>query len=230
MVTKSKTPTSPIKPEADYKRVLYRLIESIVKDYGEVSIVELNKAIDILPALFEQIKGYNEAKFKKLLADAIGKKQAIALYGLVNPAQIDILAGLFLSINTGLITSVSVDASQRIMREIAKDPKGLDPIIDRIQRAGDLTRSKARTIARTEVGKLNADMTKSKNLMMGIDSYEWRTAGDERVRDDHDICDGVIYKYGQQTDSNTGAEPAQDVNCRCVAISIITDDVLGQIL
>jgi SPP1 gp7 family putative phage head morphogenesis protein len=66
--------------------------------------------------------------------------------------------------------------------------------------------------------------------MMGIDSYEWRTAGDERVRDDHDICDGVIYKYGQQTDSNTGAEPAQDVNCRCVAISIITDDVLGQIL
>ena len=230
MAAKAPTPPAPIKPEFEYRRIIYKLIDSIVKARGELSDVEVNKAIERLPFLFSQVKDYNEKKFKKLLADVIGKKKAITLYGLVNQPAIDILVNVFLSVNIGLIKSVGNDASARIMREIAKDPRDLPPIIDRIQDAGNLTRSRARTIARTEVAKLNADMSKVKAVGMGITEYEWRTAGDERVRDRHADCDGKIYKYGQQTDTESGEEPAQEVNCRCVAINIISDDVLGQIL
>lgn len=230
MAEKAPTPPAPIKPEFEYRKIIYKLIDSIVKTRGEISETEVTKAIDRLPFLFSQVKDYNERKFKKLLVEAVGKKKANGLYGLVNQSAIDILRDVFLSVNVGLIKSVSNDASARIMREIAKDPKDLAPIIDRIQAAGNLTRSRARTIARTEVAKLNADMSRVKSIALGVTEYEWRTAGDERVRDRHADCDGKIYKYGQQTDTDSGEEPAQEVNCRCVAINIISDDVLGQIL
>ena len=230
MATKIQTPRPPIKPEREYKTILYRLITAIQKNKGEINEADVERAINQLPALFSKVKNYSDKKYKKLLEEAIGKKKAIELFRLYNPAWVDVLANVFLSINVGLIKSVSVEASQRIMREIAKDPANLPPIIDRIQTAGNLTRSRARTIARTEMAKLNADMTKTKSIALGISEYEWRTAGDERVRADHEACDGKTYRYGQMTDADSGAEPSQDVNCRCTAIAIITDDVLGQIL
>ena len=230
MATKMQTPRPPIKPEREYKAILYRLISDIQKTKGEINQSDVERAINKLPALFSQVKNYSDRKYKKLLEEAIGKKKAIELFRLYNPTWVDTLVNVFLSINVGLIKSVSIDASQRIMREIAKDPSDLPPIIDRIQTAGNLTRSRARTIARTEMAKLNADMTKTKSIALGISEYEWRTAGDERVRPDHEACDGQVYRYGQMTDADSGAEPSQDVNCRCTAIAIITDDVLGKIL
>ena len=230
MAIKMQTPSPPIKPENEYRRILYGLIEDVRKSQGDLSLVDVNKIIDKLPKLFAGVKDYNERKFKTLLKDAIGKKKAIELYGLVNPKFVDTLLSVFLSINTGLIKSVSETTSARIMREVAKNPDGLPPLVERIASAANLSKGRARTIARTEMAKLNADMTKIKSIALGVQEYEWRTAGDERVRNDHNDCDGKTYKYGQETDADSGAEPGQDVNCRCTAIAIISDEVLGQII
>ncbi|GHA66211.1 hypothetical protein GCM10009007_03340 [Formosimonas limnophila] len=230
MVAKVQTPPAPIKPESSHRKLLNDLIKRIIGRLGELDASMIDEAAKKLPFLFDEIRDYNARKFKKLLSDALGKRKASGLISLIEPKAIEFLREAYVTANTTLIRSVSNDVATRITREIAKDPRDLPPLIDRIEKAGNVTRSRARTIARTETAKLNADMSKVKSVALGITSYEWRTAGDERVRDDHDICDGKTYKYGEQTDSDSGNEPGQDVNCRCVAINVITDDVLEQIL
>lgn len=104
--------------------------------------------------------------------------------------------------------------------------------------------SRAKTIARDQLGKLNALVNEKRSLDVGMDKYVWETAMDERVRGNpagkypnarprHDTCQGKIGIYGKPGvwyDEATGkevprlmSEPSEPVGfavqCRCVGSS-----------
>jgi len=117
---------------------------------------------------------------------------------------------------------------------------------DLLKMSKNMTTSRAKLIARDQVGKLNGRLTKTRQQSLGIDTYRWLTARDERVRANHKTMDtgttGKIYRWddsgkfstdgGKTWQSKTGnmtsSIPGQDIQCRCVAIPR-TEDILQEV-
>ena len=101
----------------------------------------------------------------------------------------------------------------------------------------------ARLIAVDQIGKLNGFLAKGRQQDVGLDTYIWKTAGDERVRDSHAEMDGMLCKWDddavcsddngetwEERDEDTQGEiPGSDINCRCVALPDL-DNMLKNVL
>lgn len=113
-----------------------------------------------------------------------------------------------------------------------------------ILKANKMTYNRARLIARDQIGKLTAQLTEKRSTAIGLDTYVWRTAMDERVRGNpagryptahpsHWGAEGKIGVYGKPgiwIDPSTGKEvprgandpleaPGIPVQCRCTSQS-----------
>ena len=105
-----------------------------------------------------------------------------------------------------------------------------------------LAGSRARLIARDQVGKLNARLTKQRMEDIDVNLYEWRTAGDERVRSTHSplnrkICsweDNTVYadsveeavngEWKQRSDIGAfEGIPGEDIQCRCTGTPVFAE-------
>lgn len=91
---------------------------------------------------------------------------------------------------------------------------------------------RARTIARTETAKLYGELTRQRDLELGLDKYIFSTSDDIRVRHSHKLMEGktcdwndptVMFEGGEWVSRGNGvmAHPGQEVNCRCVALAVI---------
>lgn len=89
----------------------------------------------------------------------------------------------------------------------------------------DISARHADLIARDQVLKLNGQLTQDRQVNAGIESYEWSTSGDERVRPGHKELDGTVQMWSAPPlvdDEGTRAHPGEDIQCRCVAIPILS--------
>lgn len=104
----------------------------------------------------------------------------------------------------------------------------------------NLTKSRARLLARDQIGKFNGVLTKKRQLQAGVNMYMWLTAADERVRPTHKriggkICqweDDTVYKdFLDETElwKSRGAAgmyvgiPGSDVQCRCTSMPVMRE-------
>jgi SPP1 gp7 family putative phage head morphogenesis protein len=100
-----------------------------------------------------------------------------------------------------------------------------------------IAKKRAIIIARDQINKLHGNLTRVRNLELGIVEYKWSTSKDERVRHSHEVLDNKICSW---TDVNiyknnisdkkqlqrlsinaTLSNPSQDILCRCTSIPII---------
>jgi SPP1 gp7 family putative phage head morphogenesis protein len=81
--------------------------------------------------------------------------------------------------------------------------------------------SRAKLIARDQVGKLFGAIQEARQVGLGIDRYTWRTSNDNRVRDTHEKREGESYSWndppGDLSDPGDGGHPGFPINCRCWA-------------
>ena len=100
-----------------------------------------------------------------------------------------------------------------------------------------IAKKRAIIIARDQINKLHGNLTRVRNLELGITEYKWSTSKDERVRHSHEVLDNKIcswldfniYKNNindkkqlQRLSINaTLSNPSQDILCRCTSIPII---------
>lgn len=89
--------------------------------------------------------------------------------------------------------------------ELAKD----------IKKLGHSTDARARLIARDQMGKINSNITKTRHLSMGFESYTWQTAKDDRVRLDHQHKQGKTFRWDSPP---SGGHPGEPIGCRCTAV------------
>lgn len=110
-------------------------------------------------------------------------------------------------------------------------------ITKNIQAEYDVTRSKARSLARDQIGTLNAQITKLQQQDAGCNRYRWSDSNDSRVRDCHRSLNGQIFSWDEPPEmwyitkkgiKRTGrrCHPGEDYACRCVAIPVFDIDTI----
>lgn len=145
----------------------------------------------------------------------------------------------FRTANVNLIESIQVDLLDQVSKLVDEswtDNARVEDLRDKILERFDVTESRADLIARDQVLKLNADLTRTRQQRAGVTEYIWTTSGDERVRGnpngpyansdrDHFRLDGTRQNWAAPPVINekTGetAHPGQDYQCRCVAMPIV---------
>lgn len=126
--------------------------------------------------------------------------------------------------NAALIRSLANESVTGIEREVLTAKLKLKPVSklrESLRTLFKRTRTRAKLIAKDQMSKLVTDVTRSRQVSIGVSEYAWWTVLDERVRRIHRLLHSNVYKYGEPTGSENGLEPGQEVNCRCKAIAII---------
>lgn len=107
--------------------------------------------------------------------------------------------------------------------KVLDDPATWDLTVEELlavlQERGDVAMRHAVLIARDQVYKLNAEITRTFQINSGIETYWWRTCRDERVRQTHRANEGRTFHWSYP--SPITGHPGHDPNCRCLAIPIL---------
>lgn len=127
--------------------------------------------------------------------------------------------------NVRLITSLPLGAAERInslVRESMITGTRADDIAQKILDTGDITLSRARAIARTEVSKASTALTLARAESVGSEGYIWRTARDGNTRTSHRAMEGKLVAWNDppNLDGMTG-HAGEFPNCRCYPEPVI---------
>jgi SPP1 gp7 family putative phage head morphogenesis protein len=132
-----------------------------------------------------------------------------------------------LSEQVTLIKSMPLDAAQRVHELTLKgleDSTRASQIAKEIMRSGDVSKSKAMLIARTEVARTGSVLTEARAKHIGSDGYVWQTSRDGDVRQSHKEMQGKLVKWSDPPtlDGMTGHAGCFP-NCRCWAEVLLPD-------
>ncbi len=133
-----------------------------------------------------------------------------------------------------LIRSLPLDAAERVHRltlQGIEDGTRASEIAAEILRSGEVTASRAKLIARTEVSRTASTLTQARAEHIGSTGYIWRTCGDSDVRASHKAMNGKFVPWGSpptlvdvgkngKAHSMTGHAGCLP-NCRCYPEPII---------
>lgn len=125
----------------------------------------------------------------------------------------------------GEVTQTTYDKLKDVISESRANGEGTAQLSERIRNdvfGGEITKARARTIARTETaGALNsAEMVAARESGIVVQK-EWLSQGDERVRDSHAAIDGQRVGLGEpfgnglQQPGDQNGPPEEVISCRC---------------
>jgi SPP1 gp7 family putative phage head morphogenesis protein len=122
-----------------------------------------------------------------------------------------------------LITSLPLEAAQRIeVYAVDYMTRGLraSELVKRVMATGEVTKSRANTIARTETSRTAGILQEIRAKSVGSEGYIWRTSMDVDVRDRHRRLKGKFFTWDRPPVTGENGErshPGGIYNCRCWA-------------
>lgn len=206
----------------NYSQMLDELIETLQK------LAVSNFAVHVASGMVARADDQNKRTILSSLKDAFD----INADGLLGSQVIRDTLQLAVDENVNLIQSIKTSYINDIgdtIRQSVIDGRRHTDIVSEIRARGQVSQSRARMIARDQTAKINADLTRERNLSLGITMYVWGTSGDERTREDHlamkgKICrydDPTVYydpeskKWVKRTSNMVKLHPGEDYQCRC---------------
>ncbi len=232
------------KVEARYAaqlRKIARHVGDIVKAFSPDDPLLSSKVGEALRRYGDIIGGWAEATAKRMVEDVASRDKAAwmevsrrmgrGLRQEIETAPTGRVMRERLDEQVSLIKSIPLDAAQRV-RDLANEAivqgRRSNYIAEEIMKSGDVAKSRANMIARTEVSRTSTELTRARAEHVGSTHFMWVTAGDSDVRHDHKILDGKVFAWDDppiaDLRSGTKALPGCIWNCRCFASPIIPDD------
>lgn len=189
----------------EWKRVVKRTLGiDIMSDY--YSGVKFQQ-------LFDKWVVDNVGLIKTIPQETLGKMKEIIKQGYLNGATTKSMTAKIMDLNPsdfGFKSEMSLETYKKAMLEYNK------------------AKSHAQFIARDQISKLNAQVTREQQSDAGVTEYVWRTVADSRVRSSHKQLNNKRFKYNDPpvVDEKTGrrANPGEDYQCRCVALPVFDID------
>lgn len=133
--------------------------------------------------------------------------------------------------NVSFVTSIEdgflSDLEQAIIEGFTKG-SSIKDISNELQSRFNVSKSKARLLARDQIGTLSSDLTRVRHEAAGVSEYYWDTSGDGKVRPCHAELDGKKFSYSNppamwymtkhgKKYSGRRCNPGEDYQCRCIA-------------
>lgn len=135
----------------------------------------------------------------------------------------------FVAENVRLIKSMSFqtfDQVEGVLMRALSDGLRVEEVEKQLRDRFGVSRSRARFIARDQIGKAQGQINRLRQKDAGIESYTWSTSMDERVRPSHARLEGTEHRWNDPpvVDPKTGrrAHPGGDFRCRCSALPRIS--------
>lgn len=156
------------------------------------------------------------------------ERQTRAAFGVeLNQIEPGVTAKLegFAAENVSLIKDISQRYFDRLKADVMEAfDSGMRPetLADRLIERDGMAERDAIRIARDQIGKLNGELNQERQEQMGVTGYIWRTAKDNRVRDNHGDLDGEHFEWsdppmGGGTSADEEGHPGSGIQCRCYA-------------
>jgi SPP1 gp7 family putative phage head morphogenesis protein len=198
-------------------------IEAIKKEFDFIGTAER-----ISNRMVERVNSVNGNKTMKTINNAIG----VDVENIIRSENLTEFIELQTIKNAELIKSVPQDAVEDIRRIVLNGlSEGLRAEEIQRQISGNYPSSvfnkmnkRIATIARTETGKINSQITNKRLLNLGVTKAIWDATNDNRTRECHARRNGKEYDIAvglySSCDGKT-IQPAEEINCRCVARPII---------
>lgn len=134
--------------------------------------------------------------------------------------------------NVALISSIAEtlhDDVREVVAEAAARGTRVETVARMLADRYDVTASRARLIARDQIAKGNAALNEARMSAAGVEEYVWSTSRDERVRDEHKILEGRVFRFDRPPIVSAEGRPVERANpgfyfqCRCTAIPILPE-------
>lgn len=220
-------------------RKIARVVGDIVKTLWDESnpVAAANAVEDALRRYSSTLDGWAAAVGRRMVADVaardrkawmeISRRMGLALREEIETAPTGLVVQQRLAEQVTLIKSLPTEAAERVHKltlEGIVQGRRAEAISKEIQRSGEVTKSRANTIARTEVSRTATELTRARAEHVGSEGYIWRTAGDSDVRDSHQAMNGKFVRWDDPPtlDGLTGHAGALP-NCRCYCEPVIPD-------
>lgn len=206
--------------EKSFMRVLQRRLRALVRalqkgDMAEYEVTHSSEAPTIIKRIGDRVQGFTDRQIASLAVDPKKVKDAltgVSLGNLVNNwALLNVVK--INGLEASLIRSV-----QEILTAGTLEGRSTEDIAKDIARKGQMTITRGRLIARTEINKLNAQLSAHRQKGLGMKQYRWVTSGDRRVRPEHAHRHGKVYNWSNPP---KGGHPGEAPYCRCIATPII---------
>lgn len=241
-VTDAKPPKQKPPRTGRAEREFVQSLQSVAKHVGNiVSGYELNPDHVLVPVkLLELLKAYSQAlrpwavsTVNRMLGEVdardrdswrdLGSAISAQLRKDLRSAKVGgVLRGL-LGEQVELIQSLPLEAAQRVHKLTVRallDSGRAREIAEEIADTGEVTKSRATLIARTEVARTASILTQTRALQAGVTHYRWQTSKDADVRSGHRDMQGKICEFANPPAVNENGRimyhhPGQIWNCRC---------------
>jgi SPP1 gp7 family putative phage head morphogenesis protein len=215
-------PTGQIRQDAlGWRDRLTQIMERISNDMQRPT----NQAIREMARIGPQTNQYNKAEWQRLVRSQYGVDPTKE-----NPEKYNAILANWSRNNSLLIKDIPHKTSLQIAEQttqalitgtnLADTQKAIFNIMSE---RTDVSDSRAKLIARDQVAKLNGQLTMERQIDMGVDSYIWRTVGDERVRETH--ADNEDQTFAWDNPPVETGHPGEDYQCRCWAEPVLPEFV-----
>ena len=224
-----------IEPDGSSIRTDVGWIESAIRAIGiQVSGIT-TETIRVMTGIGENIADFNEKAWKKSIA------RTLVGVDLFKPNRwLLTLVREWSSENAKLIKSIPEQFLENVARMSSDATRAGTPVkqyAKDLAKRFDLTKARSRLIARTEVAKLNSQVTQQRQQNLGIELYIFRTSADERVRHSHKVMEGKVCRWDDPTVYKDHLEdtvwksrsaiggtlhhPGNEFQCRCHSQAVI---------
>jgi SPP1 gp7 family putative phage head morphogenesis protein len=134
--------------------------------------------------------------------------------------------------NVDLIKSLPREAAERVHDVVMKNlttGRRAESVISEIMKTGHVTKSRAKTIARTETSRAITGLMKVRSTNAGMNWFVWKVTHDNRLRKSHKVMDNVLVQWDDPPSPEKLAGlkdygkylPGSTYNCRCYPAPII---------
>lgn len=230
--------------EKKYGRQLRQIagyIDSIIKGFDVTDETVYPSIVTALRKYAESLDVWAVNASSRILMDVAlrdektwlihAKDMSIGVKHQIRNTDVGAVMQKLLADQVGLIKSLPLNAAQRVQdlatRAVIEGGRA-DEISGLIMAIGGVTKSRANTIARTEIARATTLFTQARAESLGSDGYIWRTSEDSDVRHDHDELNGQYVPWDKPpiADKRTGTRAHAGCiwNCRCYPEPVIPED------
>jgi SPP1 gp7 family putative phage head morphogenesis protein len=179
-------------------------LERYVQAINAAISIETAKIIPTLTQHFKAVKQFTQRSFANSLS-ALGARPSTELIDLrvaIPTIDIELLKKMWIRKNTQLITSISEESLAKVrdlVYEAIRSGESLPSLALKLNKIFELTKKRAKIIARDQIGKLKSDLSRHNDLTHGFTLYEWSTCKDDAVRSSHRVLQGKICSWSDPT-------------------------------